>query len=207
MAEFFIKRPKFAIVLSIVLTLAGLLALAKMPISQFPNIVPPSIEVSAVFPGADHNTIRDTVASTIEQEINGVEGMIYLDSKSNNDNTYLAYVYFEIGTDPDKAQVLVQNRVNKAMSKLPAEVKQQGVTVEKVANSILMTVNPYSPNGTYDNLFLSNYASLNLVDSLLRVDGVGKVQVIGEQKYSMRVCSILKKWPPKVFQQRMWRVQ
>lgn len=187
MAEFFIKRPKFAIVLSIVLTLAGLLALAKMPISQFPNIVPPSIEVSAVFPGADHNTIRDTVASTIEQEINGVEGMIYLDSKSNNDNTYLAYVYFEIGTDPDKAQVLVQNRVNKAMSKLPAEVKQQGVTVEKVANSILMTVNPYSPNGTYDNLFLSNYASLNLVDSLLRVDGVGKVQVIGEQKYSMRV--------------------
>ncbi|OAN10903.1 RND transporter [Photobacterium jeanii] len=187
MAEFFIKRPKFAIVISIVMTLAGLLSLAKMPISQFPNVVPPSIEVFAVFPGADHNTLRDTVATTIEQEINGVEGMIYLDSKSNNDNTYIAYVTFAIGTDPDKAQVLVQNRVNKAMAKLPEPVKQQGVTVEKVSNSILMTVNPFSPNGTYDNLFLSNYASLNMVDALLRVKGVGKVQVIGEQKYSMRV--------------------
>ncbi len=187
MVEFFIKRPKFAIVLSIVMTLAGLLTLAKMPISQFPNVVPPSIEVFAVYPGADHNTIRDTVATTIEQEINGVEGMIYLDSKSNNDNSYTAYVTFEIGSDPDKAQVLVQNRVNKAMAKLPNEVKQQGVTVEKVSNSMLMTVSPYSPNGTYDNLFISNYASLNMVDALLRVNGVGKVQVIGEQKYSMRV--------------------
>ncbi|MGF1749960.1 efflux RND transporter permease subunit [Vibrio cionasavignyae] len=187
MAEFFINRPKFAIVLSIVMTIAGLLTLMKMPVSQFPNIVPPSIEVYAVYPGADHNTIRDTVASVVEQEINGVEGMIYLESKSNNDNTYLAYVTFEIGTDPDKAQVLVQNRVNKAMAKLPDEVKQQGVTVEKVANSILMTVNPYSPDGKFDNLYLSNYASLNIKDALLRVEGVGKVQVIGEQNYSMRV--------------------
>ncbi|MGY5453024.1 efflux RND transporter permease subunit [Agarivorans sp. MS3-6] len=187
MAEFFIKRPKFAIVLSIVMTIAGLLTLVKMPVSQFPNIVPPSIEVFAVYPGADHNTIRDTVATVIEQEINGVEGMIYLESKSNNDNSYLAYVTFEIGSDPDKAQVLVQNRVNKAMSKLPEEVKRQGVTVEKVANSILMTVSPYSKNGEFDNLFLSNYASLNIKDALLRVKGVGKVQVIGEQNYAMRV--------------------
>ncbi|MEH6454610.1 MAG: efflux RND transporter permease subunit, partial [Psychromonas sp.] len=187
MADFFINRPKFAIVLSIVMTLAGLLTLAKMPVSQFPNVVPPSIEVFAVYPGADHNTIRDTVASVIEQEINGVEGMIYLESKSNNDNTYTAYVTFEIGTDTDKAQVLVQNRVNKAMTKLPNEVKQQGVTVEKVANSILMTVNTFSPNATYDNLYLSNYASLNISDALLRVSGVGKVQLIGEQKYSMRI--------------------
>ncbi|QYK12904.1 multidrug efflux RND transporter permease subunit [Shewanella rhizosphaerae] len=187
MADFFINRPKFAIVLSIVLTLAGLLSLARMPVSQFPSIVPPSIEVFAVFPGADHNTIRNTVASVIEQEINGVEDMIYIESKSNNDNTYLAYVTFAIGTDPDKAQVLVQNRVNKAMAKLPEEVKRQGVTVEKVANSILMTVNTYSPNGSHDNLYLSNYASLNIKDALLRVKGVGKVQVIGEQNYSMRV--------------------
>ncbi|QBF83754.1 multidrug efflux RND transporter permease subunit [Shewanella maritima] len=187
MVEFFIKRPKFAIVLSIVMTLAGLMSLIRMPVSQFPNIVPPSIEVFAVFPGADHNTIRNTVATVIEQEINGVENMIYLESKSNNDNTYLAYVTFAIGTDPDKAQVLVQNRVNKAMAKLPEEVKRQGVTVEKVANSILMTVNPYSPNQSFDNLYLSNYASLNIKDALLRVNGVGKVQVIGEQNYAMRV--------------------
>ncbi|MGV2986589.1 efflux RND transporter permease subunit [Vibrio sp. E150_011] len=187
MAEFFINRPKFAIVLSIVMTIAGLLTLAKMPVSQFPNIVPPSIEIFAVYPGADHNTIRDTVATVVEQEINGVEGMIYLESKSNNDNTYLAYVTFDIGTDPDKAQVLVQNRVNKAMAKLPEEVKRQGVTVEKVANSILMTVSPYSPEEKFDNLYLSNYASLNIKDALLRVEGVGKVQVIGEQNYSMRV--------------------
>ncbi|MGR5231451.1 efflux RND transporter permease subunit [Vibrio rotiferianus] len=187
MADFFINRPKFAIVLSIVMTLAGLLTLMRMPVSQFPNIVPPSIEVFAVYPGADHNTIRDTVATVIEQEINGVEDMIYMESKSNNDNTYTAYVTFAIGTDPDKAQVLVQNRVNKAMAKLPEEVKQQGVTVEKVANSILMTVNIFSESNQFDNLYLSNYASLNLKDALLRVEGVGKVQIIGEQNYSMRV--------------------
>ncbi|PMJ99267.1 multidrug efflux RND transporter permease subunit [Vibrio sp. 10N.261.55.A7] len=187
MADFFIKRPKFAIVLSIVMTLAGLLTLMKMPVAQFPNIVPPSIEVFAVYPGADHNTIRNTVATVIEQEINGVEDMIYIESKSNNDNTYVAYVTFAIGTDPDKAQVLVQNRVNKAMAKLPNEVKQQGVTVEKVANSILMTVNTFSETNEFDNLFLSNYASLNIKDALLRVSGVGKVQLIGEQNYSMRV--------------------
>lgn len=187
MADFFINRPKFAIVLSVVMTLAGMLTLMKMPVSQFPNIVPPSIEIFALYPGADHNTIRNTVATVIEQEVNGVEDMIYIESKSNNDNTYLAYVTFAIGTDPDKAQTLVQNRVNKAMAKLPDEVKRQGVTVEKVANSILMTVNPYSPNHRLDNLFLSNYSSLNIKDALLRVKGVGKVQVIGEQNYSMRV--------------------
>ncbi|QLE87423.1 multidrug efflux RND transporter permease subunit [Shewanella sp. Scap07] len=187
MADFFINRPKFAIVLSVVMTLAGMLTLMKMPVSQFPNIVPPSIEIFALYPGADHNTIRNTVATVIEQEVNGVEDMIYIESKSNNDNTYLAYVTFAIGTDPDKAQTLVQNRVNKAMAKLPDEVKRQGVTVEKVANSILMTVNPYSPNHSLDNLFLSNYSSLNIKDALLRVKGVGKVQVIGEQNYSMRV--------------------
>ncbi len=187
MGDFFIKRPKFAIVLSIVMTLAGLLTLLRMPISLYPDIVPPSIELTAFYPGADHNTIRDTVAAVIEDEVNGVEDMIYMSSQSNNDGSYLGTVTFDLGTDADKAQVLVQNRVSKALTKLPAEVRQLGVTVEKVSSSMLMTVNLFSPEGTYDNLYLSNYTMLNVKDALLRVKGVGKVQVIGEMKYSMRV--------------------
>ncbi|TRX53097.1 efflux RND transporter permease subunit [Thalassomonas sp. M1454] len=187
MADFFINRPKFAIVLSIVLTLAGVLTLLKMPVSLYPSVAPPTIQIKAFFPGADHNTIRDTVASVIEQEVNGVERMIYLDSKSSNDGSYIARITFEIGTDADFAQTLVQNRVNKASSKLPGVVNQLGVTVAKVSPSMLLTVSLYSPNGTYDGLYISNYMALNMKDPLLRTAGIGELKVMGEKNYSLRI--------------------
>ena len=187
MADFFINRPKFAIVLSLVMTVVGLLTMLSMPVSLFPNVAPPTIQIIATFPGADHNTIRDTVASVLEQEVNGVERMIYLDSKSSNDGSYIGKVTFEVGTDPDLAQTLVQNRVNKAMNKLPGTVKQLGITVAKVSPSMLMAVNIYSPNNTHDGLFLSNYIALNLKDTLLRVAGIGELKVLGEKNYSLRV--------------------
>ncbi len=187
MIEFFINRPKFAIVLSIVMTLAGILTMLAMPVSLYPEVAPPTIQIIATYPGADHNTIRDTVASVIEQEVNGVERMIYLDSKSSNDGTYVGRVTFEIGTDPDLSQTLVQNRVNKAMNKLPGPVKQLGITVAKVSPSMLLSVNIFSPEKTYDGLFISNFIALNLKDSLLRVPGIGELKVIGERNYSIRI--------------------
>ncbi|QBY03954.1 multidrug efflux RND transporter permease subunit [Thalassotalea sp. HSM 43] len=187
MIEFFINRPKFAMVLSIVMTLAGFLTLAKMPVSLYPSVSPPTILITANFPGADHNTIRDTVASVLEQEINGVEDMIYMDTKSANDGTYIGRVTFDIGTDPDRAQSLVQNRVNKAMPKLPGIVSQLGVTVQKSSPSMLVSVSLYSPNDTYDDVFLSNYMTLNIMDQLLRVQGVGELKLLGQKDYSMRV--------------------
>ncbi|QDP02499.1 efflux RND transporter permease subunit [Thalassotalea sp. PS06] len=187
MIEFFINRPKFAIVVSIIMTLAGVLTFLNMPVSLYPSVAPPQVQITAFYPGADHNTIRDTVASVLEQEVNGVERMLYIDSKSSNDGSYLCRISFEIGTDPDLAQTLVQNRVNKAMSKLPMEVKQLGVTVAKVSPSMLLSINLFSPKGTYDGLFLSNYMSLNLRDSLARVNGIGELKIIGEKNYSVRV--------------------
>ncbi len=187
MIEFFINRPKFAIVLAIVMTIAGVLTMLSMPVSLYPNVAPPTIQVTAVYPGADHNTIRDTVASVIEQEVNGVEGMIYIDSKSSNDGSYICRITFDIGTDPNAAQTLVQNRVNKAINKLPATVKQLGLTVAKVSPSMLLTINLYSPEKTHDGLFISNYIALNLKDALLRVSGIGELKVIGERNYSVRI--------------------
>ncbi|WP_448211557.1 efflux RND transporter permease subunit [Colwellia sp. MEBiC06753] len=187
MIEFFINRPKFAIVLSIVMTLAGILTFLNMPVALYPNVAPPAVQIITIYPGADHNTIRDTVASVLEQEINGVEGMLYMDSKSSNDNMYIGKVTFEIGFDPDVAQNLVQNRVNKAMAKLPATVKQIGVTVQKSSTNQVLAFSLVSPNGTYDDLFLSNYFNINMRDALLRVDGIGEIKVVGEKKYSMRV--------------------
>ncbi|WP_440876346.1 efflux RND transporter permease subunit [Thalassotalea sp. PLHSN55] len=187
MIDFFINRPKFAIVIAIVMTLAGLMTIVNMPVSLYPSVAPPTIKVTAFFPGADHNTIRDTVATVIEQQVNGVEDMIYIDSKSSNDGSYIAKVTFEIGTDPDEAQTLVQNRVNKAMSKLPGIVKQLGVTVAKVSPDLLLTLNVYSPNGTYDDLFISNFVSINIKDPLLRIRGLGELNIIGEKNYSVRV--------------------
>ncbi len=187
MIEFFINRPKFAIVIAIVMTLVGLMTYFNMPVSLYPRIAPPTIQITAYYPGADHNTIRDTVAAVIEQEVNGVEDMIYIDSKSSNDGQYKAKVTFAIGTNPDDAQTLVQNRVNKSMSKLPSVVKQLGVTVAKVSPDMLLTLNVYSPNGTYDDLFISNFVSINIKDTLLRVRGLGELRIIGEKNYSVRV--------------------
>ncbi len=187
MISYLLDRPRFAGVISAVVTIAGLLALATLPVAQYPEIAPPEIAVDAIFPGASAETVRDTVGAIIEEEVNGVEGMIYLSSTSANDGTYSLTVTFDIGYDADKAQVLVQNRVNKAMTQLPETVRQQGIFVEKLSNNIVMAVTLSSADPAYDGLFLNNYASLNLKAALQRVPGVGKADILGEQKYSIRI--------------------
>ncbi|GLS82942.1 efflux RND transporter permease subunit [Paraferrimonas haliotis] len=186
-SQFFINRPKFAFVISIVLTIAGLLSIPILPVSEFPNLAPPQVNVSTSYSGASADIIRDVIAQPIEAEVNGVEDMIYMSSKSANDGSYSLSVTFEVGTDADMAQVKVQNRVQQAMPKLPEEVKRQGVKVEKQSPNILLVVNLVSPNETFDSLFITNYAGLNIKDELARVNGVSKVQIIGGLDYAMRV--------------------
>ena len=187
MIRFLLDRPRFAGVISAVITIAGIISLFTLPVAQYPEIAPPEIAVDAIFPGANAETVRDTVGAVIEEEVNGVEGMIYLNSNSANDGTYSLTVTFEIGYDADKAQVLVQNRVNKAMTQLPDIVRSQGIFVEKLSNNIVLAVTLYSDDPAYDGLFLNNYASLNLKAALQRVQGVGKADILGEQKYSIRI--------------------
>ncbi len=186
-SAFFIDRPKFAFVISIVITLAGLICLQALPIAEFPQVTPPVVRVSASYPGANAQVVEETVAQPIESQVNGVEGMIYMSSKSANDGSYVLNVTFEVGVDGDIAQVNVQNRVTQATPKLPEEVKRQGVNVKKQSTSMLLVVNLYSPNETYDGLFLSNYASINIRDVLVRIPGVSDVDILGGQDYSMRV--------------------
>lgn len=185
-SKFFINRPKFAFVISIVITLAGVLALTGLPVAQFPQITPPTVSVSTQYAGASAEVVEQTVAAPIEQEVNGVEGMIYMSSKSDNDGRYSLTVTFEIGTDADMAQVKVQNRVSQAMPSLPQEVQRQGVKTEKQSTNMLLIVNITSPEGTYDSLFLNNYATINVKDSLGRVNGVGKAEILGVMDYGMR---------------------
>lgn len=184
---FFIKRPVFAAVISIVITVIGAVALIKMPIARYPDLAPPTISISAAYPGADAKTVADTVAATIEKEINGVEGMIYMSSVSGNDGSMSLTVTFEPGTDLDTANVLVQNRVAKAEPRLPEEVKRTGVTVRKRSTDTVMFLSLTSPGGTYDAAYLSNYANLRMRDELSRVPGVGDVTVFGVGEFSMRV--------------------
>lgn len=184
---FFIKRPIFAAVISIVITVVGLVALINLPIARYPDLAPPTIQVSAVYPGADARTVADTVAATIEKEVNGVEGMIYMSSVSGNDGSMSLTVTFEPGTDLDSANVLVQNRVSKAEPRLPEEVKRTGVTVKKRSTDTVMFIGLISPEGTYDAAYLSNYANLRLRDEIARVPGVGDVTVFGVGEFSMRV--------------------
>jgi HAE1 family hydrophobic/amphiphilic exporter-1 len=185
-SKFFINRPKFAFVISIVITLAGLLALLSLPVAQFPEITPPTVSVSTQYTGASAEVVEQTVAAPIEQEVNGVEGMIYMSSKSDNDGRYSLTVTFDIGTDADMAQVKVQNRVSQALPKLPEEVRRQGVKTEKQSTNMLLIVNISSPDQTLDALYLNNYATINVKDSLGRVDGVGKAEIIGVMDYGMR---------------------
>ncbi|WP_134679744.1 efflux RND transporter permease subunit [Paracoccus ravus] len=185
--QFFIRRPKFAFVISIIITLMGLLATVVMPIDQFPDIQSPKIVVRANFPGASAATVRDTVAAPIEAEVNGAEGMVYMQSTSAGDGSYVLTITFDIGVDADLAQVDIQNRVALAEPSLPAEVLQRGLRVRKRSSDMLMVVNLISPDGTFDGVFMSNYATLNVVDELARVPGVGEASIIGQQDYGMRI--------------------
>ncbi|MFK7851635.1 MAG: efflux RND transporter permease subunit [Akkermansiaceae bacterium] len=184
---FFIKRPIFAAVISIVITVVGAVALINLPVSRYPDLAPPTIQISANYPGADAKTVANTVAATIEKEVNGVEGMIYMSSVSGNDGSMTLTVTFEPGTDLDTANVLVQNRVAKAESRLPEEVKRTGVAVKKQSTDTVMFIGLISPDGTYDAGYLSNYANLRVRDELSRVPGVGDVTVFGVGEFSMRI--------------------
>ncbi len=186
MSRFFIHRPIFASVISIVIVIAGIVSFGALPVAKFPEVSPPTVQVKATYPGADARTIAETVATPIEQEVNGVEGMLYMSSTSASDGSYTLTVTFELGTDMDMAAVLVQNRVAIAEPKLPEDVRRQGITTKKQSTQILQFIALSSPSGEYDPLFLSNYA-LNVKDNLSRVSGVGEVTVFGVGDYSMRI--------------------
>src|SRR5437016_115887 len=186
-SRFFIDRPIFASVLSIIITLAGVLAMRSLPIAQYPEITPPTVEVSAVYPGANAQVVADTVAAPIEQQVNGVEDMLYMSSQCANDGSYTLTVTFQNGVDLNMAQVLVQNRVALAQPILPDLVKRRGVSVKKKSPSVLMIVNLFSPDRSRDNLYLSNYATIQLKDELSRLRGVGDITFLGQRDYSMRL--------------------
>ena len=186
-SHFFIARPIFAMVLSIVVVVVGGVSLLGLPVAQYPDVAPPTINVTAVYPGANAVTVAETVATTIEQQVNGVERMLYMSSRCTNDGVMSLDVTFELGTDLNMAQVLVQNRVAIAQSSLPDEVKRVGVTTRKKSPSILLMVNLTSPDGRYDQVYMSNFATLNVKDSIARIAGVGDVQLLGGRDYSMRV--------------------
>ena len=187
MSHFFINRPIFSAVIALIIVLAGAVSLTGLPIAQYPELAPPTVQVTTAYPGANAQVIADTVASPIEQQINGVEGMIYMSSTSTNSGTYNCTVSFETGTDADMAAVLVQNRVAIAMASLPQEVKNIGVTTKKRSNSIVLMVTLTSPNKTYDKYYLSNYITLRLRDEISRIPGVGDVSAFGAGDYSMRI--------------------
>ena len=186
-SRFFIDRPIFASVLSIVITLAGGIVLFTLPVTQYPDITPPTVEVSAIYSGANSQVVADTVAAPIEQQVNGVEGMLYMASQCTNDGMYALTVAFRPGTDLNLAQVLVQNRVALAQPVLPELVRRRGVTVKKKSPTVLMIVNLFSPDRSRDDLYLSNYATIQLRDELSRLPGVGDISFIGQRDYSMRV--------------------
>ena len=186
-AHFFIDRPVFAGVISIVMVLTGILSIRALPISQYPNIAPPTVTISASYPGANAKTVSEVVATPLEQQINGVERMLFMSSQATNDGNMTITVTFEVGTNLDIAQVQVQNRVAIAQPQLPIEVQQRGITIKKASPDITLVVGVYSPDGSRDVLYLSNYATLQLKDQLSRIPGVGDMTVFGARDYSMRI--------------------
>src|SRR3954447_10865845 len=186
-SKFFIDRPIFAGVLSVIVLLAGVIAMFRLPISEYPEVIPPSVVVHAQYPGANPKVIAETVATPIEEQINGVEGMLYMGSQATTDGQMTLTVTFRLGTDPDKAQQLVQNRVSQAEARLPEEVRRLGITTVKSSPDLTMVVHLLSPNDRYDTTYLRNYALLNVKDRLARIAGVGDVQLFGGGDYSMRV--------------------
>ena len=189
MAEFFVRRPIVAMVIAIIIVIVGLVALGRLPIAQYPEITPPQVSVSATYTGANAINVEQSVATPIEQKVNGVEDMIYMNSTNSSDGRMSLNVSFEVGTDLDMANVLTQNRVSEAQASLPEEVKRLGVTVKKQLSFPLLLISLISPNGTYDENFLTNYASINVVDELARIRGVGNAEVLGGSvsEYAMRV--------------------
>jgi multidrug efflux pump len=186
-SRFFIDRPIFATVLSVLITLTGAIALSSLPVAQYPPITPPSVQVSISYPGASAQVVADTVAAPIEQQVNGVPGMLYMSSQSGNDGSYTLSVTFDVGTNLNTALVMVQNRVTLAMPLLPSQVQNQGITIRKKTPDILMVVSFFAPDRRYDDIYLSNFVLINLKDELLRVDGVSDVSILGERDYSIRV--------------------
>jgi HAE1 family hydrophobic/amphiphilic exporter-1 len=186
-SRFFIYRPIFASVISIVIVLVGIISIPMLPVESMPNITPPTVEVTSTYPGAGATVVADAVTAPLEEKINGVEGMIYMTSKSSSDGKSTIQVTFEVGTDIDMANVLVQNRVSEAEPSLPEEVKQQGVKVKKKSTNMTLMVNMVSPNGTYDELFISNYTTTRIKDVLARIPGMSEVTIMGAKDFSMRI--------------------
>ena len=186
-SHFFIDRPIFASVVSIIIVLLGLVSFVRLPVAQYPEIAPPTINVSGQYPGANAQVVATTVVAPIEEQINGVEGMLYMSSNSTADGRFTISVTFDLGVNLDQAQVQVQNRVGIAQPRLPQDVRNIGVTVNKSSPDLMMVVHLISPDRTRDMLFVSNYANLEIKDVLTRVDGVGSITVFGSRDYAMRV--------------------
>src|SRR5277367_4881146 len=186
-SHFFIERPVFAAVVAILITLVGAIAFPNLPIAQYPDITPPTVTVTTSYPGASAETLADTVAAPIEEQINGVENMLYLSSQATGDGRLGITATFKLGTDPNQAQVLVENRVATATPHLPPEVVASGVTVRKSAPDFLMAVHMYSPDGSLDQQYIANYVGLHVRDALLRLPGVGDITCRAARDYSMRI--------------------
>ena len=185
-SRFFIDRPIFAVVLSVVIVLAGFVAVFTLPVAQYPEVTPPTVQVTAIYPGANALTVRNTVAAPIEEQVSGVENMLYMSSQCTNDGAYNLTVTFRLGMDTDMAQVLVQNRVSLALPVIPALVQNEGISVKKMSPNTMMIVNLLSPDGRYDSTFLSNYATIYIKDELGRLPGVAGITYLGQRDYSLR---------------------
>jgi len=187
MSRFFIHRPIFAMVIALVIVIAGGVAIFSLPVAQYPQISPPTVTVETFYTGASAKVVEENVAIPIEQEVNGAENMLYMSSTSTSDGRYYLTCTFAVGTDLDIAQVDVQNRVSRAEKSLPPEVKSYGITTRKASPDMLLVLSLFSPDGTYDDLFLSNYARINLYDPIFRIYGVGNISIAGEREYAMRL--------------------
>lgn len=185
-ADFFINRPRFALMIALIMSLSGIIAIFSLPVAMYPEITPPQITVTADYTGASAETVANIVAIPIEREVNGVDNMLYMSSTSNNSGHYQLDISFDIGTDPDLAQVKVQNRVERAISSLPEEVQEKGVQVTRRSSEVLGYLQAISPNGTHDRIFLNNYVGNNIKNNISRLYGIGDVSVIGAD-LSMRV--------------------